>query len=203
MSEQRSKRVVSNVWQDGVTKPPNAIPIRLFGLAGWSGSGKTTLVRRLLPELTRAGITVSTIKHAHHNFDIDQPGKDSHTHRQAGAREVLVSSAKRWALIHEHRGTPEPGLDDLLAQLSPVDLVLVEGFKKNPHPKLEVWRAETGKPPLWPDDPTVLAVASDKPIAGLDRTFLALDDVTSIADFVLTSVGLDMVPDVGTTAWPS
>ncbi|MEM7442112.1 MAG: molybdopterin-guanine dinucleotide biosynthesis protein B [Pseudomonadota bacterium] len=168
----------------------------MFGLAGWSGSGKTALVKSLLPALRQAGITVSTIKHAHHNFDVDQPGKDSHTHRQAGAQEVLVSSAKRWALIHEHRGATEPGLAELLALLAPVDLVLVEGFKTSPHPKLEIWREETGKPPLWPDDPTILAVASDQPIAELDRQYLPLDEVSAIARFVLSSVGLE-------DRWPS
>ncbi|MEM8586549.1 MAG: molybdopterin-guanine dinucleotide biosynthesis protein B [Pseudomonadota bacterium] len=175
----------------------------MFGLAGWSGSGKTTLVRSLVPTLIRAGITVSTVKHAHHNFDIDQPGKDSHTHREAGAQEVLVSSAKRWALIHEHRGAPEPTLDDLLRLIAPVDLVLVEGFKKNPHPKLEVWREATGKPPLWPDDPTILAVASDGPITGLDRPLLALDDVPEIARFILTAVGLEDALVAKEAAWPS
>ncbi len=113
-------------------------------------------MRNLLPALGQAGITVSTIKHAHHSFDIDQPGKDSHTHRQAGAHEVLVSSANRWALIHEHRGAPEPALEELLRLLAPVDLVLVEGFKSSPHPKLEVWRQAIGKAPLWPDDPSIL-----------------------------------------------
>lgn len=146
---------------------------------------------------------MSTIKHAHHNFDIDQPGKDSHTHREAGAREVLVSSAKRWALIHEHRGASEPGLEDLLQMLAPVDLVLVEGFKTNSHPKLEVWRAATGKTPLWPNDPSILAVASDGPVPGLDRPLLALDDVPSIARFVLTAVGLEAALAKGQAAWPS
>lgn len=146
---------------------------------------------------------MSTVKHAHHDFDIDQPGKDSHTHRQAGAHEVLVSSAKRWALIHEHRGAPEPTLDDLLRLIAPVDLVLVEGFKTNPHPKLEVWRKATGKPPLWPGDPTILAVASDGPIAGLDRALLPLNDVPAIARFVLTAVGLQGAAASNEAAWPS
>jgi molybdopterin-guanine dinucleotide biosynthesis protein MobB len=157
----------------------------LFGIAGWSGSGKTTLLRRLIPALVARGVTVSTIKHAHHSFDLDTPGKDSHTHRMAGATEVLVGSAARYALIHELRGAAEPSLDDLAARLSPVDLVLVEGFKHGRHPKLEVWRGVTGKPPLWPDDPAVVAVASDAPVPGCTLPVLALDDAEAIAGFVI------------------
>ena len=114
--------------------------MKIFGLAGWSGSGKTTLTSRLLPELIGRGLTVSTVKHAHHSFDIDQPGKDSYVHRMAGASEVLVASANRWALMHEHRGTPEPGAAELIRHMTPVDLLLIEGFKREPHPKLEVYR---------------------------------------------------------------
>ncbi|MFI4988710.1 MAG: molybdopterin-guanine dinucleotide biosynthesis protein B, partial [Alphaproteobacteria bacterium] len=140
--------------------------MKLFGLAGWSGSGKTTLMVRLLPELVRRGLTVSTIKHAHHGFDVDQPGKDSYEHRQAGATEVLVSSAKRWALMHELRGAPEPTVEELVRHLTPVDLLIVEGFKAHAHDKLEVYRASLGKPLLCRDDPRVVALASDGPVAG-------------------------------------
>src|SRR6266699_3664232 len=138
--------------------------MRIIGLAGWSGSGKTTLLAKVIPRLVVRGLKVSTLKHAHHGFDVDQPGKDSHTHRAAGATEVLVSSANRWALVHELRGQAEPALGALLAKLSPVDLVLVEGYKREPHPKLEVYRAGVGKPLLHPDDPAIVAVASDEPL---------------------------------------
>jgi molybdopterin-guanine dinucleotide biosynthesis protein B len=158
--------------------------MRVLGIAGWSGSGKTTLLAKLIPALIGRGLTVSTVKHAHHEFDIDQPGKDSWRHRQAGATEVLVSSDRRWALMHEHRGAAEPPLEALLAKLQPVDLVLVEGFKREACPKLEVWRAETGKPPLHPEDPSIIAVASDGPIADPARKRLDIDDIEAIADFV-------------------
>jgi molybdopterin-guanine dinucleotide biosynthesis protein B len=159
--------------------------MRIFGLAGWSGSGKTTLVVKLLPELRRRGLTVSTVKHAHHEFDVDQPGKDSWVHRQAGAVEVMVASANRWALMHEHRGTPEPSLDALVRQMTPVDLLLVEGFKRHAHPKLEVHRPTLGKPLLCRDDPHIVAVASDAPVAGLKVPRLDVDDVEAIADFII------------------
>jgi molybdopterin-guanine dinucleotide biosynthesis protein B len=166
----------------------------LFGIAGWSGSGKTTLLARLIPALVARGLTVSTIKHAHHSFDLDTPGKDSHTHRLAGATEVLVGSASRYALIHELRGAPEPSLEELAARLAPVDLVLVEGFKHGRHRKLEVWRSATGKPPLWPDDPSVLAVASDGPVPGCPLPVLALDDAEAIAGFIVEAAGLRQKP---------
>jgi molybdopterin-guanine dinucleotide biosynthesis protein B len=159
--------------------------MRVFGIAGWSGSGKTTLVVRLLPELIRRGLAVSTLKHAHHAFDVDQPGKDSWEHRQAGATEVMVSSANRWALMHEHRGAPEAVLDDLLQRMSPVDLVLVEGFKRHPHPKLEVHRPSLGKPLLCREDPHVVAVASDRRLDDLPVPLLDLDAVAAIADFIV------------------
>jgi molybdopterin-guanine dinucleotide biosynthesis protein B len=164
--------------------------MRIFGLAGWSGSGKTTLVVKLIPELVRRGISVSTIKHAHHAFDVDQPGKDSFEHRQAGASEVLVASANRFALMREHRGAPEPGLEALLARLAPVDLVLVEGFKRDRHDKLEIHRPSLGKPLLAGDDPNIVAVASDVPVAGLRVPQLALDDIPAIAEFVLARTRL-------------
>jgi molybdopterin-guanine dinucleotide biosynthesis protein B len=158
--------------------------MRIFGLAGWSGSGKTTLLTALIPELTARGLTVSTIKHAHHEFDIDQPGKDSWRHRQAGAHEVMIGSARRWALMHELRGRPEPTLDELIERLSPVDLVLVEGFKRHPHPKLEVYRSTLGKPLLHPEDPHIVAVAADEPLE-VPLPVLPLSDPTAIANFIL------------------
>lgn len=164
--------------------------MKIFGVAGWSGSGKTTLVVRLLPELTGRGLRVSTMKHAHHDFDIDMPGKDSHAHRAAGAAEVLVASARRWALMHEHRGAPEPSATELARRMTPVDLLLIEGFKREAHDKLEVYRAAVGKPPLYPDDPRIVAVASDAPLPGTPLPVLDLDDVGAIADFILGHCGL-------------
>lgn len=159
--------------------------MRLIGLAGWSGAGKTTLMTRLIPEMTRRGVAVSTLKHAHHAFDVDRPGKDSYEHRSAGARQVLVASANRWALMTELRGAPEPKLAELLRQFAPVDLVIVEGFKRDAHPKIEVHRSANGKPWLHPDDPYIAAIASDiaPPAAYLPRAYL--DDITAIADLVL------------------
>jgi molybdopterin-guanine dinucleotide biosynthesis protein B len=159
--------------------------MRIFGLAGWSGSGKTTLMTALIPEFVGRGITVSTIKHAHHAFDVDQPGKDSWRHRQAGASEVMVVSERRWALMHELRGAPEPGLDELISRVTLVDLLLVEGFKHHPHPKIEIYRPSLGKPPLHPDDPYVVAVASDEELPGLALRWLPLGGPAAIADFIL------------------
>jgi molybdopterin-guanine dinucleotide biosynthesis protein B len=159
--------------------------MRIIGLAGWSGAGKTTLLARLLPRLIGRGLTVSTVKHAHHSFDMDQPGKDSHTHRLAGAAEVLVSSAKRWALVHELRGADEPQLPALLAKLSPVDLVVIEGFKHGPHPKLEVYRESVGKPLLHPDDPRIVAIASDGALGEARVPVVSLDDHEAICDLLL------------------
>jgi molybdopterin-guanine dinucleotide biosynthesis protein B len=159
--------------------------MRIFGIAGWSGSGKTTLLVRLLPELTRRGVRVSTVKHAHHAFDVDKPGKDSWEHRQAGATEVMVSSENRWALMHEHRGAAEATLEELLERMSPVDLVLVEGFKRHAHPKLEVHRPALGKPLLCREDRHVVAVASDAPLADLPVPLLDLGRPAAIADFIL------------------
>lgn len=163
--------------------------MKVLGIAGWSGSGKTTLLADLIPLLVTAGLRVSTIKHAHHEFDIDQPGKDSWRHRQAGAAEVLISSAHRYALMHEHRGAPEPTLDDLVARLSPVDLVLVEGFKASTHAKIEVWRQAVGKPMLQPQDPNVIAVASDAAIPGLPVPWLDANAPAAVAAFILTWLG--------------
>jgi molybdopterin-guanine dinucleotide biosynthesis adapter protein len=159
--------------------------MRIIGLAGWSGSGKTTLLAKVIPRLVVRGLKVSTLKHAHHGFDVDQPGKDSHTHRMVGASEVLVSSAKRWALVHELRGQAEPALWELLAKLSPVDLVLIEGFKAERHPKLEVYRAAVGKPLLHPNDPAIVAVASDEPLPAARVPVVDLDDVERIVDILI------------------
>ena len=159
--------------------------MRIFGLAGWSGSGKTTLLVKLIPALIARGMTVSTIKHAHHAFDIDQPGKDSYAHRTAGATEVMISSVQRFALMHELRGAPEPSLDQLVARMSPVDLVLVEGFREHAYDKIEVHRPALGKPLLCTGDRHVVAVASDVALAGLNVPCLGLDDVAAIADFVI------------------
>ena len=165
--------------------------MRIFGLAGWSGSGKTTLVVKLLPELIGRGFTVSTIKHTHHNFDIDKPGKDSHNHRTAGAHEVMLSSGNRWALMHELNATPEPTVAELAARMTPVDLLLVEGFKNHSHAKLEVYRQEIGKPALYPDNNTIAAIASDSILEEPLVPVFALDDIPAIADFILSYVGLD------------
>jgi molybdopterin-guanine dinucleotide biosynthesis protein B len=164
--------------------------MKIFGVTGWSGSGKTTLLKRLIPDIVARGVTVSTVKHAHHEFDIDLPGKDSYEHRAAGATEVMISSARRWAVVHELRGGDELILPEILHRLSPVDLVLVEGFKREGHDKLEVYRAAVGKPPLYVDDPHVVAVASDAPVSGLRLPRLDLDDVAGIADFVLEHCGI-------------
>lgn len=159
--------------------------MNIIGLAGWSGAGKTTLIKRLLPALVTRGVSVSTLKHAHHRFDVDHPGKDSFEHRLAGAREVLVSSGQRWALMHELRGAPEPSLAFLLDKLSPVDLVVIEGFKGDPHPKIEVHRLANGKPFLHPQDADIVAIATDSGEAfpGLERA--ALEDAEAIADIAL------------------
>ena len=159
--------------------------MRIFGLAGWSGSGKTTLLTALIPELVSRGITVSTLKHAHHTFDVDHPGKDSWRHRQAGAREVMISSQNRWALMHELRGAAEPTFEELVRRMSPVDLLLVEGFKHHPHPKMEVYRPSLGKPLLHPEDPLVVAIASDEVLPELSLPWLPLSDISAVATFIL------------------
>lgn len=159
--------------------------MRIIGLAGWSGSGKTTLITKLIPRLKARGLSVSTLKHAHHGFDMDQPGKDSFFHRAAGATEVVISSAKRWAILHELRGETEWDLADLVAKISPVDLVLVEGFKRDAFPKLEVHRLANGKPLLHPHDPYIVAIASDNPLPDAAVPRVDLDDVEAIADLLL------------------
>ncbi len=159
--------------------------MRILGLAGWSGAGKTTLLKGLIPELIGRGFRVSTIKHAHHAFDVDHPGKDSWRHREAGATEVLVASGARWALMHELRGEAEPELPALLDRLSPVDFVLIEGFKRTMHPKIEVYRAANDKPFLHPGDPSIVAIASDTAITGVAVPVFGLDDFKAIADLVV------------------
>ncbi len=158
--------------------------MRIIGLAGWSGSGKTTLLKRVIPRIVGRGMTVSTLKHAHHGFDVDHPGKDSYAHRTAGATEVLVSSSVRFALMHELRGESEPTLAELLPRLSPVDLVVVEGYKREPHPKLEVHRAVVGKPFIYPDDPDIVAIASDAPLSAPIPSVL-LEDIQAIVDLLV------------------
>jgi molybdopterin-guanine dinucleotide biosynthesis protein B len=163
--------------------------MKVFGFAGWSGSGKTTLIEKLIPRFIGAGLRVSLIKHAHHTFDVDQPGKDSYRHRHAGAGEVLVTSSRRWVLMHELRGAAEPSFEAQLARLSPCDLVIVEGFKHAPIPKLEVWRRVTGEPLLHPNDPHIVAIATDARIeTPLPR--LELNDDASIASFILAHLRL-------------
>ena len=158
--------------------------MRIIGLAGWSGSGKTTLITRLVPCLTARGLKVSTLKHAHHGFDLDQPGKDSFMHREAGASEVVVSSAKRFAILHELRGEEEWSLPALVKKMSPAHLVLVEGFKRDPFPKLEIHRAGNGKPLIHPDDAYIIAIASDVPLPQARVPVIQLDDIEAIADLV-------------------
>ncbi|WP_232630485.1 molybdopterin-guanine dinucleotide biosynthesis protein B [Methylobacterium sp. Leaf118] len=159
--------------------------LKVIGLAGWSGAGKTTLLARLIPLLVGRGVRVATLKHAHHGFDIDHPGKDSHVHREAGAREVIVSSARRWAQIREVADGAEARLPDLLRRLTPEGIALVEGFKREAHPKLEVFRAANGRPPLHPDDPHIVGIASDVPFPEAAVPVVGLDDVAAIADLVL------------------
>jgi len=156
--------------------------VRVVGIVGWSGSGKTTLLTRLIPLLRAEGLTVSTVKHTHHGFDMDRPGKDTYRHREAGAHEVLVAADARWALLHEVVG-PGPVLPDLLARLEPVDFVLVEGFKSHPFPKIEVHRPALGKPPIWPAQPDIVAIAADAPLEA-DRLVLPLNDAHAVAAWI-------------------
>jgi molybdopterin-guanine dinucleotide biosynthesis adapter protein len=173
--------------------------MRIIGLAGWSGSGKTTLLTKVIPRIVARGVKVSTVKHAHHSFDMDRPGKDSHSHRMAGATEVLVGSANRWAVVHELRGEAEPTLPALLRKASPVDLVLVEGYKGESHPKLEVYRAANGKPLLHPGDPAIVAIASDTPLSGVRIPVLDLNDIEGITDILLRhAVPLDCIAGLAT-----
>ena len=158
---------------------------RVLGIVGWSGSGKTTLIMSLIPVLTARGLRVATLKHAHHKFDVDQPGKDSYEHRKAGACEVIVSSARRWVLMHELGDGPEATLPELLAKVSPCDLILVEGFKSERHPKLEVFREAAGNAPLHPEDQHIVAIASDRTLPDAGIPVVDLNDVAAVADLVL------------------
>ena len=159
--------------------------MRVIGLAGWSGAGKTTLLKKLIPELRARGVSVSTIKHAHHSFDVDKPGKDSWEHRQAGAHEVLIASGARWALMHELRDEPEWSLRDLMGKLADVDIVIVEGFKTGPHPRIEIFRAENGKPYMHPGDDGIVALATNAPAPDAKIPVAQIDDIAAIADLVL------------------
>lgn len=168
--------------------------MRAFGIVGWKNNGKTTLVERLVAGFTAAGYRVSTVKHAHHEVELDQPGKDSWRHREAGASEVVVATARRWAVIHELREEPEPPLDALLARMTPVDLVIVEGFKRFPHPKLEVHRRERGTPLLAREDPTIVALAADQRFDDLPLLQLDLDDISGIMSFILRFLDIPAPP---------
>ena len=162
--------------------------MKTFGFAGWSGSGKTTLIEQLIPRFVQRGLRVSLIKHAHHTFDVDQPGKDSYRHRHAGAAEILVTSSRRWVLMHELRGAHEPSFEEQVRRVSPCDLLLVEGHKHHPLPKLEVWRKDNGKPLLHPGDPHIVAIASDTPLDTKLPRF-DLDDHKRIEDFIMSYNG--------------
>ncbi len=163
--------------------------MKVFGIAGWSGSGKTTLIEKLIPRFVKRGLRVSLIKHAHHTFDVDQAGKDSYRHRHAGASEVLVTSSRRWVLMHELRGAQEPSFEEQITHLSPCELLIVEGFKHAPIPKLEVWRTQTGEALLHPQDPHVVAVASDTQVE-TTVPLLDLNDDAGIAEFMLKQLAL-------------
>jgi len=159
--------------------------MKIFGIVGRSGNGKTTLLEKLIPAITKQGLSVSTIKHTHHKFDLDKPGKDSYRHRDAGASEVMLASSHRWALLHELRDEDEPEVEDLLERMSSVDLVLVEGFKHHNHPKIEVYRPSHERDALWQEDDTILAIASDENIDVKDRSLIDLNDENAIADFII------------------
>lgn len=164
--------------------------MRVWGVTGWRNAGKTTLAVRLVREFTARGLAVSTLKHTHHDVDLDRPGKDTFRHREAGARETILATARRFALLHEYREAGEAPLAELLARLAPVDLVLVEGWKRDRHPKVEVWRRAAGAPLIAAEDPTVRAVAADGPVPGLAVPVLPLDDAAAVADFILAELGL-------------
>ena len=164
--------------------------MKVMGIVGWSGSGKTSLVVEVLPILKDHGLKVSTMKHAHHHFDVDKPGKDSFRHREAGASEILVVTSSRWVLMHESREEPEPSIESLIERMTPVDLLLIEGFKTHHHPKIEIHRQSDGKPLLCQDDPMIVAVASDVPLPDLNIPQLNLNDPEVIAGFILTHTGL-------------
>lgn len=172
--------------------------MKLIGITGWSGAGKTSLLAGLIPNLTARGLKVSTLKHAHHAFDIDKPGKDSYQHRLAGASEVLVSSGRRFALVHELRDEAEWTLPQLLGKLAPVDLALIEGFKREAHPKIEVFRSANGKPPLHPGNATIRAIAADCAFPDAGRPVIDLNDIDAVAEAVLAHAApvCDIFPEV-------
>jgi molybdopterin-guanine dinucleotide biosynthesis protein B len=163
--------------------------MKIFGFAGWSGSGKTTLIEQLIPRFTARGLVVSLVKHAHHSFDVDHPGKDSYRHREAGCKEVMVVSDRRWVVMHELRGDPEPGLEEQIKKLSPCDLLLIEGYKHHPMPKLEIYRAANGKALLHPDDPHIVAIASDVALETRLPQF-NLNDTERMAGFIVDHLKL-------------
>lgn len=165
--------------------------MKVLGMTGWSGAGKTTLLTKLIPELVRRGISVSTMKHAHHGFDVDTPGKDSYEHRDAGATEVLVGSTKRWALMHEIRGAAEPTAAQLIEHMTPVDLILIEGFKREAHDKVEIYRESNGKPLLSTGDSTFVAVFSDQAVPQTSLPVVDLNDTAAIADFIMRHCGFE------------
>lgn len=164
--------------------------MQVIGFTGASGSGKTTLIEQVIPALVARGLTVSTVKHSHHSVDLDQPGKDTYRHRAGGAHEVVLANSARFAILHEYRDAPELELTDLLPRLDPVDLVIVEGFKRHGHPKIEVHRPALGKPPRAFEDPTLVAIASDAPLADAPAPLLDLNDAEAVADFVVDHLGL-------------
>src|SRR5687768_13173863 len=176
------RRACAGRWENGHG-------MKIFGFAGWSGSGKTTLIEKLVPRFVKRGLRVSLIKHAHHTFDVDKEGKDSYRHRQAGASEILVTSSRRWVLMHELRGTAEPSFEEQVKHITPCDLLLVEGYKYAPIPKLEVWRAEPGEPLLHPNDPHIVAVASDAKVE-TRLPLLDLNDPERITGFIVQHQGL-------------
>ena len=166
--------------------------MRVYGVVGWKNAGKTTLVERLVAEMAGRGFSVFTVKHTHHRVDIDRKGKDSYRHRQAGARQVVLSSGVRWAVMTELRGAPEAPLSELLSHLAPVDLVIVEGYKRDDHPKVEAWRAETGQPLIALEDPTERTIASNDALEGATQPVIELDDIAGVADFILSDLGLEL-----------
>jgi molybdopterin-guanine dinucleotide biosynthesis protein MobB len=166
--------------------------MKVYGIVGGKNAGKTTLVERLVAEIAGRGFSVSTVKHTHHKVDVDQKGKDSFRHRQAGARQVILSSSARWAIMTELRGTPEAPLKELLGHLAPVDLVIIEGYKRDDHPKVEAWRAETGQPLIARDDPTIRVIASNDRPEDARQPVIGLDDIPAIADFILSDLGLEL-----------
>ena len=166
--------------------------MKVYGVVGWKNAGKTTLVERLVAEISGRGFSVSTVKHTHHKVDVDQKGKDSWRHRQAGAKQVILSSSARWAIMTELKGAAEAPLGELLGHLAPVDLVIIEGYKRDDHPKVEAWRAATGQPLIGLDDPTIRAIASNDQPGGATQPVIGLDDIPAIADFILSDLGLKL-----------